>query len=127
MKFVDVLFPLLVCIIAGTAVFYFNTIVLNLGYRTMLYPGCNPEIESCFTVSCEEGEECEPEPYKKVLVATDRLRACEDDTCVEELCATASSICEIIWCQEENLEEGEECFVYVAPEPIEEALEEESE
>lgn len=116
MRWQAIFLPLTVVLVIGSGIFYFQNTVLNLNYQTLLYPSCDPEIESCFVEICEE-EDCESEPYKKALVATSALSACTDDECVAKLCAYSSDTCQIIWCSEDELEEWEECFVPEEPEP----------
>jgi len=108
-RWTEYLLPVALLITVAIGVYAYFKIVEQKDYLTMVYPWCDTTIESCFAY-CEE-EECEEvEPYKKVLIETDRLALCIDEDCEALMCEPGDPGCITYHCAEDMLEEGEYCL-----------------
>ena len=69
---------------------------------------CDTTAESCFVSDCDT-EDCDTAPYKKLFVsAKDAPKCLYENNCENFACENLSD-CEIIYCNDETLDEGEIC------------------
>lgn len=99
-------------------------ILIIIGYRYHQYIGeknfilevntiCSPETESCFSPDTEGS--FDEFPYKRVDILYGKAPKClEEHTCEEFSCGDLpENQCQITYCSEDTLMEGEECFVNI--------------
>lgn len=91
----------------------YSTFFNERDYLVYTEVSCDPETESCFSWVCEEeDEECDDAPYKKITLTAAYAPLCDiytDEECPEPSCSPLDTACEVIFCSEETLEEGEIC------------------
>jgi hypothetical protein len=93
-----------------TISYRFYDYVIEKNIQLYTYASCNTEKETCFIVDEENAYyEFQTHPYKKVSILDAYAPAClEEHTCEEFKCDNLAS-CEITYCAEDTLEEGEYC------------------
>ena len=105
----------------------YNQYIVHKNFYIDVNTQCDPSVESCFAWDCdpEEDEECDNTPYKKVsILSSDAPKCLEEHSCENFTCDSNVELCEIVYCSESVLDEGEICAT--ADEEIpEEQLEEE--
>lgn len=70
---------------------------------------CNPETESCFVAECFDAE-CDEVPYKKYSALASNAPDCLLENSCENFTCEGMHECEIILCDDTNLEDGEICI-----------------
>ncbi|QQS61463.1 MAG: hypothetical protein IPN70_00810 [Candidatus Moraniibacteriota bacterium] len=115
---------LLIVFLVGVAISLgatYTKYILLKDYTIQMHLPCDPSLESCFVYECEEGEEnCilsedgrELQYYKLINKKAYAFPSCEDDSvesCDEEIkCEMEEKDCEVLFCQEEESSQKEEC------------------
>jgi hypothetical protein len=134
--FFTVFFGLIAVVVAVTFVKYF----ILKSYYIQTEGDCDPTVEKCFIWECdpeatEEGEKCTGDPetdtwyYQKVKKLANEIAPCDpnDETCDALLCDQEIMDCEVTFCDENTVGEGEVCndpVKYNEENPIEEEGEE---
>ena len=90
---------------------YYYTYV-HPSFPVLTYVSCDPSVDTCF--------EYEGEYYAYATMDAEEYAVCSEEGTCDEVCAT-SETCEIEYCSEEALSEGESCSV--PGEMLEEELE----
>lgn len=99
------------------ALFRFNDYVLQGNFTLLVNSACDVNAESCFEAECSPEEEigCPEGPYKKIQIKKADAPPClEEHTCMNFQCPPGA-VCEVTYCSDETVEDGEHC--YVPPEP----------
>ena len=103
-----------VALIISVGATYYRYVVKR-DYIIFAHVECDPKVESCFYIPCEEGDiECVPadiEYYKKINKKAFNIKLCDSENpdCKPLVCQPNEADCEIISCSADNVEEGEEC------------------
>lgn len=73
---------------------------------------CDFSTEKCFVADCDtEDPLCDARPYKKVSILASEAPECvQEHSCEMFQCAPGTS-CEITYCSESSLEDGEICLL----------------
>ncbi len=100
--------------------FRYEQYVIERNFDVIANTVCDPQIEECFVLDCDPDtdEECDVTPYKKVAIIANQAPQCLFEHSCEEFSCDGRASCEITYCTEEALEEGELCSVRVEPEPV---------
>jgi len=75
---------------------------------------CETETMSCFVATCEDSEdECDKTPYLKIQKNASQIAVCngQKESCPALTCSEHEADCAVIQCNEETVEEGEECLI----------------
>lgn len=90
--------------------FRYHQYIVDQNFLLYLNGPCDPANESCFIEDCSAGDEsCQAVPYIKIeLLAKDAPNCLEEHTCESFSCEGLNQ-CEITYCSEDALEEGEVC------------------
>jgi len=104
----------LVLIVASGCWKYYKFFIIR-DYVVVTTISCDPSLESCFVLECEDDSEgCEPVPYKKMDTYAYLTPPCDPYTnqaCPEPVCVEGGEECTVTLCSEKNLEEGEMCVL----------------
>lgn len=108
-KNLSFLFLLIVILVVANR---FHQYYFERNFLINVNSACNPEVESCFSPTCESDElGCEPVPYKMVEIIASAAPSClEEHTCEDFQCEPGTR-CSIQYCDTEVIQEGEECVV----------------
>lgn len=81
----------------------------NKNFEILVNTSCQLGEQGCFVADCEAGPDCDQTPYKKVsILAKEAPKCLGEHTCENFTCSGLES-CEITYCSEETLEDGEKC------------------
>jgi len=99
---------LLLFVVVG---YRFEQYYLLKNFTLEVNTSCNPEIEKCFVMDCQEGDPgCDTSPYKKVeILARDAPKCLEEHSCDSFVCPVGLVNCSITYCSESALSDGERC------------------
>lgn len=105
-KFLTWTFILIVIAAVGWS--YYNFII-ERNFIVHNYAECDPTKESCF-MWCEDGE-CEDDYYAKITKSARDIPICNEalEECEPLICELGEIGCEVIYCSEDMLDEGEIC------------------
>lgn len=103
--------------VLGTILILFSLLVIYRYYQNFILKNfiidvntsCNPNVESCFATECEEGAECTIDPYKKVSILSKSAPKCLEEHSCQEFTCTNLNNCQITYCSDETLSDGEIC------------------
>jgi len=91
---------ILVLVVILVRGYYYTYVQPN--YSVLTYVSCDPELEACF--------EYDGEYYAYATMEAREYAICSEEETCDEVCA-ASATCEVEYCTEEMLGEGETCSV----------------
>ena len=103
-------FALIVLVVVG---YRYKDYILDNNFLLDVHAECGSNEGTCFSPNCsEEGElGCDSVPYKKVeILASEAPKCLEEHACKNFFCSIDQASCNITYCSEESLEEGEECY-----------------
>lgn len=97
--------------LAGVAAWNFEEFVIKKDFIVFAHTKCDPVVESCFVMSCHEGDpDCNQDPYKKISKHASNIATCSTPgDCPPIECAPGEVDCTATLCSSEALEEGEVC------------------
>lgn len=117
-----IFFTILALLIFISVSITFYKIVILKDYQIVDQVSCNPKIEKCFVSTCDPSTDdtCPASTteqttyYKKISKNADTIYLCEKTTeeigCKDELsCTPGEKNCSYIYCDPNNLDDGEEC------------------
>lgn len=112
-----VLIVLLVLVVVAVTAWKYDSFVTRHNFIVHDHIACDPDVESCFIYTCEEGdEECDDTPFKKIEKNAGNITTCPNyyaGNCPVLTCLEGEEDCAITLCNEETLEEGEECLLNI--------------
>jgi len=116
-----IFYIILALLIVGSVGVTFYKIVILKNYQIVAEVSCDPSVEQCFVYECDPTiEECSANPeenisyYKSISKKAATIYACEQTEkklgCNEELsCTEGEADCAYIFCNPDQLLEGEIC------------------
>jgi hypothetical protein len=100
-------------LLVAVSLWKFNALVQRHDFLVDTHVACDTGKFSCFTMECdsESGEDCTNEMYAKMVKRADTMSLCNkfEEECPELECSLGEADCEITYCSDDALEEGESC------------------
>lgn len=111
-KFFVIIFCAVIAVVSANR---FYDYYVEKNFEVVANTICNPVAEDCFVYDCSVADsECDPTPFKKVTLHASHAPQCLfEHSCNEFFCSVESiqsHECEIAYCNDENLEDGEVCM-----------------
>lgn len=103
---VIILFAILIAIISSA-----NRYIFRKDFTFFVSAVCDTEKENCFVSDCNPDEvECDTTPYKKVYIRKIAAPSCLENHTCEVFDCMENGGCQIEYCANELVEEGEICY-----------------
>ncbi|MEI8339238.1 MAG: hypothetical protein WCF94_01080 [bacterium] len=105
-----IIFILIIVVVVS---YRYQQYFLNKNFILSVHTSCDSKTEKCFASDCVLGEdpECDESAYKKVEILDSIAPVClEEHNCPTFFCEQVVGQCSIIYCSEENLDDGEKCL-----------------